>query len=406
MKNPLKIFYKNNFVYTGSEKLSKLTILFIIFLDIFIFITIGLGIDFQIKVLNNPNVTFSQQCRNIVNSKSLNDFNNYIYTYENYNNKYQSIKEKEIDPRCNTIVNEKLKIVKSEHNIKILKEKQRKINQQQSKVNSELFYLRENYNTVLFEKMSSQDSSKSIIKDDISSENIKSKYNKYLKHNEELKKQKENIAKEFSNSKSVKEFIEFVDLNKKQILGDYKSASKSYKIKKELISLIFLFPLLFLSLYIMKKYLKNEKYTLYIMFKNIVIVILVPTIISILNLIYILLPKIFLEKVLNFFYQIEIPFVVYYFIIGLFILIFGYIIVKIQKRYRENIKKLEQNSISNIQSYNKSICVKCQNKVDYLNMKFCPSCQNELKIKCPSCNKDTIKNLNNCFNCGHKLNKN
>jgi len=94
MKNPLKTFYKNNFVYTGSEKLSKLTILFILFLDIFIFITIGLGIDFQIKVLNNPNVIFSQKCRNIVNSKNLNDFNNYVYTYENYNNKYQDIKEK------------------------------------------------------------------------------------------------------------------------------------------------------------------------------------------------------------------------------------------------------------------------------------------------------------------------
>jgi len=403
MKNPLKTFYKNNFVYTGKEKLSKLTILFIIFLDIFIFLTIGLGIDFQIKVLNNPNVTFSQECRNIINSKNLNDFNNYIYTYENYNNKYQNIKEKEIDLRCKTIINEKLKIVKSEHNIGILKEKQRKINQDESIVNSNLSYLRENYNTVLFEKMSSQDRSKSIIKDDISSENIKLKYNKYLKQKEELKKQKEDINKEFINSKSVKELIEFTNLNKKQILEDYKSASRAYKIKKELISLIFLFPLLFLSLYIMKKYLKNEKYTLYVMFKNIVIVILIPTIISILNLIYILLPKIFLEKVLDFFYQIEIPFVVYYLVIVFFILIFGYIIVKIQKRYRENIKKLEQNTISNIQSYNKGICLKCQNKVDYINMKFCPCCKNELKIKCPSCNKETIKNLNNCFNCGNEL---
>jgi len=153
----------------------------------------------------------------------------------------------------------------------------------------------------------------------------------------------------------------------------------------------------------MMKYLQNEKYTLYVMFKNIVIVILIPTIISILNLIYILLPKIFLEKVLNFFYQIEIPFVVYYFVIVFFILIFGYIIVKIQKRYRENIKRLEQNSISNIQSYNKGICHKCQNKVDYINMNFCPCCKNELKVKCPRCNKYTIKSLSNCFNCGNEL---
>ena len=405
IKNPFKSFYSNNFIYKGKEKLSKLTILFIILLDIFIFITIGLGVEFQINVLNNPSVTFSTQCRNIINSKNIDDFNSHIYMYRNYNSKYQSIKNDEMDNRCNIIINEKLKTVKSVHNIKELRKKYIKINDEQSKVNSELSYLRENYNTVLFEKLSLQESSKSIIKDDISASNIKSKYDSYLKQNEDLKKEKDNILKSFSNSPKVKELSTFVKSNKKQIQDDYKSLSKSYEIKKELITLVFLLPLLLLSFYIMKRYLRNEKYTLYIMFKNIVIVILIPTIISLISLIYILLPKIFIEKVIKFFYQLEIPFIVYYFMIAIFIVIFGYVIVKIQKKYRDNIQKLEQNSISNTESYNKGICIKCSNKVDYINMKFCPCCNNELKIKCSSCNEETIKSLNFCFNCGNDLKK-
>ena len=403
MKNSLKNFYKNNFTYSGKEKLSKLTILFIILLNIFVFITIGLGIDFQIKVLNNPNTSFSSQCRNILNSKSLNDYNNYIFMSGTYNSKYQSIKNLEIDERCTTLIDTKLDAVKKEHDIKVLRQNERILNNKQNKINNELSYLRENYNTVLFEKMSAQESDKSIIKDDISSENIKEKYNSYLEENEKLKKEKQNIRKEFTDSKSVKELNAFVNINKKQILDDYKTQSKSYALKKELITLIFLLPLFLLSFYIMKRYLKNEKYTLYVMFKNIVVVILIPIVISVLTLIYMLLPKVFLEKVLKFFYEIEVPFVVYYFAIAFFVFVFGYLIVKIQKRFRENQKKLEENSISNTESYNKSICFKCSNKVDYLNMSFCPCCKNELKVKCPNCNKETIKNLKHCYNCGNDL---
>ena len=400
MKNLFKNFYSNNFVYKGKEKLSKLTILFIFFLNVFIFITIGLGIDFQIKVLNNPTVTFPHQCRTIINTNKIDDFNKYFYSSKDYSSKYQDIKNEEMDIRCNTLLNEKLKVVKKEHDIKELKSTQSNIETKLDKVSTELSYLRENYNTVLFEKMSLQETSKSIIKDEISSENIKSKYNLYLKENENLKKEKEDLLKYFQDSKSVKDLVSFVQENKKQIKEDHKNLTKSYAIKKELIALLFLSPLLFLSFYIMKRYLANEKYTLYIMFKNIMIVIFIPTIISFLSLIYILIPKIFLEKVLRFFYELEIPFIVYYLVVAVLVLIFGYIIVKIQKRHRESIKELEDNSISKIESFNKSVCNKCFNKVDYLSMNFCPNCKNELKIKCKSCEKETIKSLNYCTNCG------
>ena len=400
MKNLFKNFYSNNFVYKGKEKLSKLTILFIFFLNVFIFITIGLGIDFQIKVLNNPTVTFPHQCRTIINTNKIDDFNKYFYSSKDYSSKYQDIKNEEMDIRCNTLLNEKLKVVKKEHDIKELKSTQSNIETKLDKVSTELSYLRENYNTVLFEKMSLQETSKSIIKDEISSENIKSKYNRYLKENENLKKEKEDLLKYFQDSKSVKDLVSFVQENKKQIKEDHKNLTKSYAIKKELIALLFLSPLLFLSFYIMKRYLANEKYTLYIMFKNIMIVIFIPTIISFLSLIYILIPKIFLEKVLRFFYELEIPFIVYYLVVAVLVLIFGYIIVKIQKRHRESIKELEDNSISKIESFNKSVCNKCFNKVDYLSMNFCPNCKNELKIKCKSCEKETIKSLNYCTNCG------
>ena len=139
------------------------------------------------------------------------------------------------------------------------------------------------------------------------------------------------------------------------------------------------------------------------MFKNILVVTLIPTFISVFTLIYTLLPKIFIHTVVEFFYNIEIPFVVYYFAIALFIFIFGFTIIKLQKRFKEQSSKFKNNTITKIESFNTNTCNNCGNRVDYNTMDFCPSCQNQLRIKCNTCNEKTINGLTYCFNCGNNI---
>ena len=407
MKEFIKKFYSNNFVYNGKEKLSKLTIMFIAILNIFIFITIGLGIDFQVKVLNSPTVTYPYKCRDVLNNNNISDFNQYFYMKEKYDNyyyeeNYQEIKDLQEDNRC-VLLNEKINLVKKEHNIKELISSSNKLLNNQSKIDSELSYIKENYNTVLFEKMSSQTQDKSIIKDDLSTQNIKEKHDAYIKELEKIKEEIDQLNNNFSKSKSVEELVSFVSTNKEQINQDIESMNKAYSIKRELVTLAFLLPLVFMFFYMMKRYLTKERYILYILFKNILIVSLIPTVISMISLVYELLPKIFIEKVLRFFYEIEIPFIVYYFVITIFIFIFGYLIIKLQKKFKEENNRLKNNSITKVESYNKNICNNCGNKVDFNTMNFCPCCQNKLKVECDSCHHMTIKGLDYCSNCGKSV---
>ena len=79
MKEFIKSFYKNNFVYNANEKLSKLTIFFIILLYIIIYATLNLGIEFQTRVLHSPSVTFPYKCRDVINSSNIDSFNQYFY---------------------------------------------------------------------------------------------------------------------------------------------------------------------------------------------------------------------------------------------------------------------------------------------------------------------------------------
>ncbi|BAK72846.1 hypothetical protein [Arcobacter sp. L] len=403
MKNQIKNFFSNNFVYKGKEKLSKLTILSLIILNILVLFILDKGIDFQTRVLNNPMTKFPYDCRDIFTyNLNVDDFNNYIYNAQNYNSKYQNIKDLELDSRCSLIF-EKISLIKNNIDIKSLKKKNEELSNKSYELNNQISYLKDNYNTILFEKMSEQEINKSIIKGEVSAENIKEKYELLTKELESIDKEKEKLSNEFKEENLVKDLISYLALNKDTILIDIEKAQKFYSIKYELVILLFLIPLVAIFFYLMKRYLHKDKYILYIIFKNILIVTLIPTFISFFSLINIFIPKIFLEKVLMFFYSLEIPFIVYYLAIAIAVLIFIFIIIKIQKKFKEDNEKLKNNNISIIDAYNKNICIKCGNRVDFTIMNYCPCCQNQLKIECKSCHTNTIKGLDYCSNCGSNI---
>lgn len=403
MKTLIKNFYSNNFVFKSNEKLSKLSILSIIILNIFVLMTLYQGITFQTQVINTPENKYPYNCRDVLNnSSSYSDFNNYFYTSYNYDTKYQNIVDLEVDERC-TQISEKIDLIKKEIDIESYKKRSDELYYKESDLSNQMYSLKSNYDTVLFEKMSNQDSKKSLVEGDVSAENIKEKYDNLNKEIEKIKQDKQKLQDEFKNLKQIQNFVSFIETNKNQILKDIANEEKFYYVKKELIVLAFLIPLLALFFYLMKKNLLKEKYILYVIFKNIMFITAIPTFISLFSLINIFIPKIFVEKLLMFFYSLEIPFVVYYLVIAIFIAIFIFIIVRLQKKFKEENEKLKNNSISKIEAFNKNLCVVCKNRVDYFKMSFCPCCKNELSTTCLKCGEKTTKGLNNCYKCGENL---
>ncbi len=409
MKNPLQNFYKNNFVYSTKEKLSKLTSLAISILNLIVFLVLMEGLDFQTNFVSHPNNIYSSKCSSIINSNT-NDFNSYSYRkdndfYDNYNNnEYRNFETKKdlLDDRCK-IIDIKINEVLSQNNIDELRTQDQELFANINKLEDELNYLRNNYNTVLFEKIATQDLDKSIIDGKINSENIKQKYDALTKNYEILKEQKESLKNNFEQNNKVKELSSYVDSIKEKYLTDEKEEYNFYFYKVEFVKLIFLLPLVIAFFYLMKKYMKEEKYILYLIFKNILIVSLIPTLYTVFTTIYKILPKVFIASLIEFFYNLDIPFVVYYLLIIVFVIIFIFIIIKLQKRFKEQNEKLKNNKISKIEFYNQDKCNSCGNKVSYSIMNYCPICVNKLKVECKNCNKLTIAGLNFCQNCGNSL---
>lgn len=391
-------FFEKNFSYKGKESLSKLTILFIIILDISVLITVMLGVDFQVKVLNNPNVIFSYKCTSTPSVSALDSFNNYYYKRTIDYKSYSTIRKEQLDHRCKTI-HEYLEIVRAKQPLKHLKTMHKQRSKEIQEVTRQLDNISARYNTALFENISEQTSQNS------NTLKVKKQYDAYVLKLSQLKQAQEKQSYDFKMSSEVQALKDYIGLHKNDIQQESKHLKKLYSIKQELLTLLFLLPLLFLAFLMMRRYLVQEKYMWYVLFKNIVFVILIPTFISLISLIFLLLPKVFFERLMQFLIQIEIPFIAYYIAVALIVVLFGMIIVKIQHYHRNRLEQMKKNSISKIDNFNKHLCNNCFAHVNYVHMNYCPNCQNQLKRPCVFCGKNTITDLDYCMKCGCDQNK-
>ncbi|WP_024953812.1 hypothetical protein [Sulfurospirillum arcachonense] len=413
----IRSFYKLKLSYQQDskniEKLTRWSILLIVILDIFVYSSIQMGIHFQTSTINNPNTKFTYQCLNIVKDSSgvknynwhgyrvirMNQYYNPIGSTLASKNVIRDIRLKELDGRCAHIQEQSNRIANNKK-LKNIKKSIKSLKKQSTKYNKALQYIQNNYNTVLFEKMVNQKESKSILKMDLKSKNVKIKYDDLQKQIASTNQSIENLKKQFRTNKLVVNLYKYITTNKEKILSDYKKENTKYFLKKAGIIVLFLLPLALLFYWQMNVQNIKKNYTKYIIFKNIFTITMIFLFINTISIVYSFIPHTFIEKVLMFFYNIQIPFIAYYILLALGIVAFSFIILKLQN-HKKNKKK---TIITFIESYRFSKCDKCGIKVDYIQMNYCPNCSNTLKIACQSCGKETIKDLDYCFNCSEKIN--
>lgn len=411
-----RIKNKYNELISFKEKnkvipLTKLSIIMLIILDIFVYSSINMGIDFQTKVINNPNNKYTYECRNIVNNinldktniNSLKNFDNYLYSKDkvnhyNYNYgysfvSYNNILDKELDNRCKYI-NDNIDKIKGYVWFDEIKNNNKTLNELYNNKLKEVTYVESNYNTVLIEKIADQNINKSIVNMNLDINNVKFKYETLIKERDSLLNKIKENKELFENKEELKDLISYVE-NNKQIVNDYNDDMRYYYIKIALLSIMFTLPLVLFFYNRMNKHNKLGNYSKYMINKNLLLVSSIPLISYVLKIVVNIIPHTFLNKVIDFLYNLNIPFVAYYILIGIIVLITTYFIIKIQNK-----KEVEQTKINFVEFYNKNICSKCNNKINYLEMNYCPHCSNKIKEDCLNCGNKKIVNLNHCHHCG------
>ena len=409
---------KNTLFTFNNEPFAAFSILFIIILDIFLFVTILTGINSEKNMSPVISVKYPYQCQNHFSAEhktkiwnnttrgytyDVFPFSEYTSFYVPSRTNYYSAKNIKIqdDKRTSNICAELYKKIAVFTNSKEFKtNKKLRDNLKNDKRNtlSEINNIEKRYNTSLFEKLSSAN--------DNNYKAIKQKYYTLLEKEKNIDIQIKGLKK-VSEYKGYQAYVDFVNANRDK----YKKEFDAYVFWQPFWSFLYLLkftlPLLILSFLAYrfsrrlnrKETVPNKLVTL--ISSHVMVIALLPIFVNIMTLLYHVIPHRFLKSVVAFLYEFGFIFLGYYFLMFVGIVSIGLIIFFIQKSVakREKLKKEIKEKTLYIDAYNKSTCPNCKNRV-YYSKNYCGYCREELNRECSSCSKKTPKYIEYCVECG------
>lgn len=386
MIKKIKEIYQNNISFKEKNnivKLTKLSILILIILNIIVYNMINFGIEhFQYRYLkpSDPIFKYNYDCISYIkntkenNSASLNFYNSNAYSKYKYSSLDQQIYDNSIE-----------------------REIELKINQLKGIENFELrFEHLLDYRCVELENKLKEITYKNIAKEfKLKEENLFE--NKNIEFMDKIKGI-DKLEEEFKQNEFVKNLVQYA-LDNQEILKEYEILEKKYEIKYKFFTLVISTPLVVLFFMLMYKNNIKGNYSKYIINKNLLFVASIPFVIHLIDFIKVFIPNLLIEKILAYIFRlidyIPLVFLLYFFTFILTI-VATFLIIKLQNR-KKNISKFKF-----IKFYNKNICKNCNNNVNYIEMNYCPICSIKLKDKCLECNSFKIIGTECCYKCGKK----
>ncbi len=366
--------------YKGGERLSRWSIFFLLILDVFVFTIIEYGVSFQKDIVTNPRVEYPYECRKLTESENPDLYSGSTYQL-NYINKSELSSEcREILQLSQSVINDS-EITETKSKIYTTKQE---ITDLKTKLNSSY----KHYDTSLLETIADRDKNRSI-----KLKKLITQYELKLKNRRELLKDYERLLELNSN---VVELRNYLQKSRDKVNADYETALKYYQVEMYAVSLLFIIPVVAIFYNQMKRRLERDEYLKYTLYKHLFFTSLIPLFLTIFSIIYNYLPRVLINALIELFYKLHLTFLLYYILMGIGVFTIYFLVKYIQNR---KIQRYRSSNISSIESYQKSECSECGNRVNYESMNFCPYCSNSLKSRC-ECGGMKIDILNFCPECG------
>lgn len=395
------VFKKNRVIkdlwHFDQEPLSIFSILLLIALDIFLLIAIYSGIDSEQSKNPHPSSYFPQECtihfdekHKIPSNTKYADFENENNNFD-YNYKYYSYLDKTNykSDICQKL-DDKIRHITSNADFEKNKKTFFSLTSQKDTISLRVNELRNMYDIRLTEQIANQTN-------DVELEKAKNEFDGLIKESNNIEAQLKALPPP-SSYDGFAEFRKFVTTNHETFNAQKQSYEKWHPFYRYFRMLSFALPLFIIAWFFYRSFSNSKaKAVINIISANLLVILSIPILVGTIELIYDLIPKILLQKIVNFFISIGLLSILKYIIIALITIIIGLIIYWIQKSAKQKRELIDKSQIK--KTIANGLCGVCKNKVD-LSYKFCPSCGNDLKVVCPHCKKETTKGLPHCFNCG------
>jgi len=378
--------YKKSFFTVNQTELtgvSKLLMILFFFTSLWL---IAQGIGSSITQASTPQQKYGYACERFVTTKNLRIYDFKKRPQNNYlNNDFgDSIECKQIE--------KKYKEILSNHHIQSEIEQLYTFSDKKERADYEAKRLDKEYSNMLLEKISKQDADKSI---------LHSNANKVKDEHDELVKKSKNLQdmidkkSDLMNYPVLQEFISLVSKSSQSIKDGLSHDRKYYRLMMSLQIFAFLIPI-WLMFYFFYKFLASRQKHIFAQLSFYVAnAAALYGLVELMQLVYTIIPKVFFAKLIAFFTSHNMIIVLNILGILFFLLLFGVIIHRLQKKGEKRSIQKDKKPLYVKQEK----CYNCGTRRDRSD-EFCSSCGNELKCECVSCKKMIFKYEPYCRYCG------
>lgn len=385
----LSNFSTKTFNISETQPLNKLSLVFLICVDIFVLFNVFIGLGYAANII--PTSAEIYPCQSIFSRINQNSNNSKISFFKDTKIYYSSSTSNKLPYSINPVCNE----FKDKFNT-VYDNLYDKYFNTISKIEKDI-YTRENqisnytrqYDSALLERIADQKQQNSI--NSKSATEIKSEIDKLTKSNAEDNARIDTLKTNFLKELEVKNTLQFIADNSSEINQKYQDYEFWYGLKVLIAQLLFLAPLIVTALWRYRIAINKTLAFQALIFWHLFLVFLIPAILQL--LIFIQLGYIF-----SLFFQLIESIFSGFLVFGVYASIIiipfvGFYLLKSFQKFVFNDKIL---AISRVQ---RQECVHCAKKLRIDDI-FCPYCGTGQFENCKNCNTKTYKHLKYCKNCG------
>lgn len=368
------------FRLSEDEPLSPLSIMVMIFLDIFLLIVLFTGLDAQSQLLTNPDEYVPYTCQQIIIDKQWNEENRMdmaaVVVLDYYRSTYaEEVDNKKVHPLCRDLLTAIDKVRKNVVLGKLFEERDAQV------------LLRDEVKAEL-------DKTHGIVKTDLEFVNKRASDEKKYK---EISRKIASIESKINARPEIITLWKAIDTaisNQETVIRDLRHYRLAYPVYNTGIQFLFLLPLLLIFYLWYRKSTGSRLSSL--ISTHLMVVISIPIFVKIIELVLDIIPEQIIEKFIEMLNSIKLIALWYYLLIILGIIVALVLIYFLQKHLFSQ-ERVWERRIRN------HICIKCGKKMPEHD-DFCSICGAEQKKICPECGKETYINSSFCRSCGRKQN--
>lgn len=389
--------FQHHLTRLDDQPLSKAALVIILFLDLFILISIFDGLADHTGQLTAPDQYIPPLCREIVIDADWNPTNRLGHLAQivsSYQASYYTPDERdEKKPQhtlCAPIVRT-LKAIRQDEGLSKNLIENRKLQQETRELRSELERMKGAYDTSLLETIAKQRQAETNVF------SIRKEIADKTNNLNELVRRQQLLQASLEQDYRVRELFALAagvsDADRKALRDELRRLNFWYPVKRMGMEMLFLLPLFLVFYFWNSKSIAGNRHYQALVSSHLLVIVLIPVFFKLVELVYDILPKKLLKQIIDLLESLKLVAIWYYLLIAAAILVALALTYLFQKKLFSH-EKLMQRRIA------KGLCQHCGQQLP-TDSRHCPACGSGQYRVCSHCHEPTHVHGKFCMACGH-----